>query len=128
MANQSQKPKRPTIIETSYKPLENFIEEWEKLREEITPLLRKNSVFEGRFDDGKKSGKGDFLFPNGDFYRGNFDRDLKEGFGTLISFTQNFIYKGDFKQDQIRGHGMCLLANGMVIEGYYTGVSSNTFK
>lgn len=111
------------MIEASYRQLESFIEEAAKLREEVKPLIKRAIIYEGRYDDGKKSGKGDFLFPNGDYFRGNFDRDMKEGFGVLVSFSKNFVYKGEFKQDQIRGQGICLLSNGMVIEGYYTGVS-----
>jgi hypothetical protein len=111
------------MIEASYRQLESFIEEAAKLRKEVKPLIKRSIIYEGRYDDGKKSGKGDFLFPNGDYFRGNFDRDMKEGFGVLVSFSKNFVYKGDFKQDQIRGQGTCLLSNGMVIEGYYNGVS-----
>lgn len=119
---QDHKSRRPGIIESSYKPLEQFIEEAAKFKQEIKPLLKRSVIYEGRYDDGKKSGKGDFLFPNGDFYRGNFDRDKKEGFGTLVSFSKNFIYKGEFKNDIIKGPGICILSNGMIIEGYYNGV------
>lgn len=116
-------PRRPAMIETSYKPLEQFIEEANKFREEVRPLLKRAIIYEGRYDDGKKSGKGDFLYPNGDFYRGNFDRDLREGFGMIVSFVDNYVYKGEFKGDQIRGAGICVLSNGMIIDGYFNGVS-----
>jgi hypothetical protein len=112
------------MIETSYRQLEGFIKEAATLRQEVKPFLKRSIIYEGRYDEGKKSGKGDFLFPNGDFFRGNFDRDMKEGFGILISFSKNFVYKGDFKLDNVHGQGICLLSNGMVIEGYYNGVSS----
>jgi hypothetical protein len=89
----------------------------------VKPLLHRTILYEGRYDDGKKSGKGDFVFPNGDFYRGNFTHDLKDGYGMLVSFQKNFVYKGDFKLDSIKGHGICLFSNGMVIEGNFIGVS-----
>ena len=73
-----------------------------------------------------KSGKGDFLYPNKDFYRGNFDRDSREGFGVLVSFTKGYVYKGEFKNDQIKGLGICALKNGMIIEGYFNGVTTIT--
>lgn len=122
-SKQDDAPRRPAVIETSYKPLEQFAEEARKFRDEVRPLLKRTIIYEGRYDDGKKSGKGDFLYPNGDFYRGNFDRDLREGFGMLVSFVDNYVYKGDFKGDQIRGSGTCVLSNGMIIEGYFNGVS-----
>ena len=122
------KPKRPAIIEASYKSLEDFANEAEKIKSEIRPLLKRSIIFEGRYDDGKKSGKGDFLYPNKDFYRGNFDRDNREGFGIFISFSQNFIYKGEFKNYQIKGPGICQMANGMIMEGFYNEVSSYLYN
>lgn len=71
-----------------------------------------------------KSGKGDFVYPNGDVFRGNFDRDSREGFGIFVSFSKNFVYRGDFKTDQIKGSGICLFSNGMVVDGFFNGVSS----
>jgi len=110
------------IVEASYRHLEQFAEEMESFKAEIQPLLKSEVLYEGRYDDGKKIGKGDFLYENGDFYRGNFDRDMKDGFGILISFSKNFIYKGEFKQDQIKGQGICIHSNKMIIDGYYSGV------
>lgn len=89
----------------------------------MKPLLNQPCIYRGRFDDGKKSGKGDCLYPNKEFYRGNFDRDSREGFGMLVSFTKLFVYKGEFKNDQIKGLGICMLPNGMIIEGYFNNVS-----
>lgn len=94
------------MIQASYKPLEDFIIEAQKIKEEIAPLLNTKVVYEGRYDDGKKSGKGDFVYPNGDFFRGNFDRDLKSGLGIFVSFERNFVYKGEFKNDEIKGPGI----------------------
>jgi hypothetical protein len=50
---------------------------------------------------------------------------MKDGYGSLVSFSENFTYKGDFKGDSISGHGICLMSNGMVVEGYYSGVSKH---
>ena len=112
------------MIQASYKFLEDFLEEAKSIKNEIKPLLKRKVVYEGRYDDGKKSGKGDYVYSNGDFYRGNFDRDQKAGFGIYVSFQRNFVYKGEFKNDEIRGPGICVLSNGMIIDGYYNGVSS----
>lgn len=114
------------MIETSYRPLEQFKAEALKLFQEVKPLLTRSVAYEGRFDDGKKSGKGDFVYPNLDYYQGNFDRDNREGFGTLVSFKNHYVYKGEFKADQIKGSGICLFSNGMVIEGYFNGVSTGS--
>lgn len=103
--------------------LEDFRLEAERIKEEIKPLLKRSIVYEGRYDDGKKTGKGDFLYPNGDFYRGIFDRDNREGFGIFVCFSKNYVYKGDFKNDQIRGAGICVISNGMIIDGFFNGVS-----
>lgn len=94
------------MVEASYRPLEQFITEAETLKQEIQPLLSRTILYEGRYDDGKKTGKGDFVYPNGDFFRGNFNRDLKDGFGILISFENNYTFKGEFKEDEIKGHGI----------------------
>ncbi|CAI2378234.1 unnamed protein product [Moneuplotes crassus] len=119
--DKSKENSRPSMVEASYRPLEQFLEEAIALKEEVKPLLKRTILYQGRYDDAKKTGKGDFVFPNGDFYRGNFSNDLREGFGTLVSFKNNFVYKGEFKQDEIRGNGICLHSNGMIIDGFYIG-------
>ena len=43
----------------------------------------------------------------------------------MVSFSKSFVYKGEFKNDQIKGLGICILSNGMIIEGYFSGVISS---
>mgnify|MGYP003849388355 CR=1 FL=1 len=47
--------------------------------------------------NGKKHGKGTFIYANGDKYEGEFKNNIFHGDGTLI-FADGTKYKGNFKK------------------------------
>ena len=51
----------------------------------------------GEFHNGKKQGKGKFIWPSGDYYVGEFDKDMKHGAGIcrIRSVVANCLYKND---------------------------------
>lgn len=63
-------------------------------------------TYEGSFcDDNFMSGKGKFVYDNGDIYEGEFKKDLKEGKGTY-QFSQDLSrYEGDWKNNVREGMG-----------------------
>jgi len=72
----------------------------------------------GNFVNGVKSGKGIYLFPNGDIYEGNFVDDVRTGFGTYIWSNGN-MYEGDFVDGEANGKGIFRFANGDILEGNF---------
>jgi hypothetical protein len=40
-----------------------------------------------------KNGAGRMVYPNGDIYKGNFNRDMRNGAGTMI-FKDGRVFKG----------------------------------
>ena len=54
----------------------------------------------------------------GDFYEGEWENDLPNGFGTL-QYLSGCSYKGEFKDGKPHGHGKFLLAYGGEYVGEY---------
>lgn len=44
---------------------------------------------------GKMHGKGEYVFPNGNSYKGEFKNDKRDGYG--IYKWQNMYYEGDWE-------------------------------
>lgn len=57
--------------------------------------------------DSIKSGKGKYIFSNGDIYEGEFLNDVRWGYGKMISYTKNgcIIYDGEWQNDKNHGKG-----------------------
>jgi len=57
--------------------------------------------YEGGFrNDGKKEGKGTFFFADGDRFEGIYHHDVREGFGRMEWKRANFIFEGQFSQNE----------------------------
>jgi hypothetical protein len=79
--------------------------------------------YEGDWKEGKSSGKGKEIFPNGDTYSGDFVDDEFEGKGKYI-WLQNEgekseIYKGQFEKGMKHGVGLHAFNNGVIIKCEY---------
>jgi hypothetical protein len=51
------------------------------------------------------NGKGRLTYENGDVYEGNFDNDLREGWGVFIH-ADGTKYEGQWEMDQQHGRGI----------------------
>lgn len=73
-----------------------------------------NSFYCGEYDsDGKRTGKGLALYPNGYYYYGDFSEDIRSGQGILMranysesSSIGSFIFDGQWKDDAPNGIGI----------------------
>lgn len=87
-----------TIQETS--PIsQNIVDE--SVTQSITET---NGTYEGERVNGKKQGKGKFVWKDGSVYNGNFDNDQINGQGTLTIPNQG-TYEGTFQEGKKNGQG-----------------------
>ena len=103
---------------------------------------RNGDVLEGKFIDGKVTGKGILKNAKGNLYVGDFVHSRREGYGELdtnrIHYKGQFVgdrlngkgiihfkieghdYDGDFKDNEINGKGVFRWTNGDVYDGQMT--------
>lgn len=62
-------------------------------------------TYKGMFEQGKKSGNGEYMYSNGDVYVGEFRDGMKHGRGRL-KWSNGQIYEGDWSNDQMDGYGI----------------------
>ena len=57
--------------------------------------------YHGELVDGKRQGKGTFLFPNGQTYVGQFENNQRNGYGEILDKDGNIITKGIWRNDTL---------------------------
>lgn len=57
------------------------------------------------FNEGKKNGKGKFMWHDGSFYEGDFMEGLFHGFGTYYFKESEKTYTGQFADGKLEGEG-----------------------
>lgn len=67
--------------------------------------------FEGRLVEGKRDGRGSYVWADGQRYVGDWVQDVQHGRGTL-TFANGDVYEGDFVNGERTGSGMLRLKNG----------------
>jgi hypothetical protein len=89
-------------------------------------ILKVNSYikYTGCFKEGKKSGFGRAVYPDGSVYEGEWLDNLPNGKGKLASLTDNNskeFYEGEWKLGQMDGKGKQQWRDGTVYEGGFKG-------
>ena len=74
--------------------------------------------YEGQIINGKKEGKGKYIYKNGSIYEGYFKKDKKEGNG-IFYYANGDRYKGLFKEGFYQGKGIFYFHNGDRYEGEF---------
>jgi hypothetical protein len=74
-------------------------------------------LFEGYWKDGKLHLQGRIIYPNGDYYEGQFENGLRSGAGKFETFNQNSWYNGTWKEDAKHGSGYERFEDGSRYEG-----------
>lgn len=77
------------------------------------------SIYLGEMVEGRKEGKGLYLFNSSDFYFGEWAGNCMEGYGTYI-FTSGEIYQGELRKGFKDGHGRCIYPDGKSFEGFWS--------
>ena len=68
--------------------------------------------------DGRKQGKGTYIWSNGNKFEGDAKDDLWEGNGTK-TFYNGDVYRGEFRRDLMHGRGLYRFANGDIYQGSF---------
>ena len=73
--------------------------------------------YEGDFVDGGFEGNGKHIFPNGNYYIGQYKGSMQNGKGILYYKNGNIKYEGDFKNNMPDGNGKYIWED----KSYYIG-------
>lgn len=81
-----------------------------------TSIQKKNCIsYTGGWENGLRHGHGSLKYTTG-VYVGNFDRDVREGFG-FFRWMDGAEYEGDFSHDSPNGKGKFRRQDGSVYNG-----------
>ncbi len=81
-------------------------------------LYPNGTRYVGNFERGKPNGKGIMYFANGNKYLGDWVDETRQGKGRLI-FVEGHTYTGEFQNNRFHGQGTMEYANGDVYEGQW---------
>mmetsp|Transcript_20314 Transcript_20314/g.20321 ORF Transcript_20314/g.20321 Transcript_20314/m.20321 type:complete len:84 (-) Transcript_20314:199-450(-) len=74
-------------------------------------LLYKGRIYEGFWKDNKKHGLGRQIGAKGDVYQGYWLDGKRNGFGVYEIVNKNYLYIGDWKNDDFDGRGILTTAD-----------------
>jgi hypothetical protein len=95
----------------------NFFKKEKKLSTVVT-LSKEGDKYVGKStSDGKRHGKGELHFYNGNKYFGDWKNDKKDGFGIFI--TELSIYYGLWSLDEKEGMGIEIFKDGSYFDGFW---------
>jgi len=77
-------------------------------------------TYEGEFKNGKRNGKGKFVFDHGATYEGEVKDDKYDGYGKEV-YSDGSYYEGEFKNGKYAGHGKKYSSDGNLIDVYKDG-------
>jgi hypothetical protein len=69
---------------------------------------------------GVKHGSGELLMPNGELFRGVFKNDVRHGQGLSVNLNTGIIYRGEYREGEMNGHGVLYCQPGEIIEANFT--------
>ena len=78
----------------------------------------KDGIYKGPFIDGKKEGKGIYIYNSGEKYEGEYKNNLRNGFG-IYTYRNGYKYNGQWKDDKKHGKGILYFPNGEIYEGEF---------
>lgn len=104
------KPKEPIRGHKQQQPL--VVGPWDGFQK----VKYDNGSFEGYMKEGKRHGKGVYVWQDGSRYEGDWFKDLKQGKG-VFRWDNGDVYEGSFYADHREGKGKKIYANHDVYEG-----------
>ena len=87
-------------------------------------IYQNGCKYEGYFRNDKKEGEGIFYYANGDRYKGNFLGGYYQGFG-IFYFNNGDRYEGEFNHNKYEGKGKYYYHNGDRFEGHWLNDKKN---
>ncbi|RHZ32808.1 hypothetical protein DYB31_011995, partial [Aphanomyces astaci] len=70
-----------------------------------SPSRLAAAVYEGKEDQGLRSGQGTLTFGNGDTYVGEFSKGFRHGRGRYTYLRGTVVYDGEWRRSLRHGHG-----------------------
>lgn len=77
--------------------------------------------YKGGIHNGQKDGYGEVLYKNGDWYKGSWKKNLKDGPGEFYSYDFKVKFKGEFKKNLACGPGVLAFDSGDTFKANWTG-------
>ena len=87
-------------------------------------IYQNGCKYEGCFKNDKKDGSGIFYYANGDRYKGNFHEGNYQGYG-IFYFNNGDRYEGEFNKNKYSGKGKYFYHNGDRFEGHWLNDKKN---
>jgi hypothetical protein len=87
-------------------------------------IYQNGSKYEGCFKNDKREGNGIFYYANGDRYKGTFHDGYYEGTGVFY-FNNGDRYEGEFYRNKFKGKGKYYYHNGDRFEGQWLNDKKN---
>ncbi len=84
----------------------------------IERIEEPDGIYEGNIKENRKSGRGCYLWYNGNFYNGDWEADQMTGNGTLF-YSNGGTLKGSFVDGKLSGLGRSVYANGDTYVGVW---------
>ena len=69
-------------------------------------MFKDGSVYEGLTKNNKFNGKGRLTHANGDYYIGQWQDGVANGYGIFVDKKGGSIYDGNWKNDKYDGYGI----------------------
>ena len=73
----------------------------------------------GNWLDGKKHGKGIYIWNDNSMYIGEFKNNKMDGYGVCYDCHGNIIYEGEWKNNLVHGKGIYIWEEGKRYEGEF---------
>ena len=83
-------------------------------------VYENKQTYKGNLVDGKKEGKGKYIWPDGSEYEGEYKNDIREGEGSL-KWANGLIFKGKFHNGRPEGKGKLYSKNSIKDVEYRKG-------
>ena len=83
-------------------------------------IYENKQTYKGNLVDGKKEGKGKYIWPDGSEYEGEYKNDIREGEGSL-KWANGLIFKGKFHNGRPEGKGKLYSKNSIKDVEYRKG-------
>lgn len=107
------------LLSKGLKNKEKFSNLLSQIESKDALLFPNNIKYQGSLSPttGLREGVGQQIWPNNNYYLGDFSKDKMNGFGYLV--TDKFFYEGEFLNDVIQGKGRSFSSEGREYEGEF---------
>ena len=111
---------------TKYKPLEGGYFDNIGRQGRFIIYFPNGNVYEGNYENNLRNGYGKMTWSDGDVYEGNWKNDYQHGYGKY-TWPDGDVYEGNWKNDYKYGYGKMTWSDGGVYEGNWENNMRNGY-